>query len=221
MNDKIKRLMFLQAQISENSNELELQENLEVKVALRELADLLEAREKAEPAAYIDQSGPVNRLKWYPNSDGNHIKLYAEPPKQYKCSTCPDSGIVGRAPDDYWHCPDCLGATQGQASVIDEVEPYDAGLLGDFGGGNVEWWQDYIRSELQRAHEFYESQLQSRAKPGQTTDKACSTVVPDEKLLNLVAVTLFAAGWRDTCDAQWTGLKKYLPELAAMLKGEK
>ena len=32
---------------------------------------------------------------------------------------------------------------------------YDAGLLSDYGGGNVEWWQDYIRSELERAHDFY------------------------------------------------------------------
>lgn len=54
MNDKIKRLMFLQAQISEDSNELELQENLEVKVALREYADLLEAQERVGPVAVVD-----------------------------------------------------------------------------------------------------------------------------------------------------------------------
>lgn len=36
---------------------------------------------------------------------------------------------------------------------------YDAGLLNDFGGGNVEWWMDYIRAELDRAHDFYEAQL--------------------------------------------------------------
>lgn len=36
---------------------------------------------------------------------------------------------------------------------------YDAGILNDWGGGNVEWWQDYIRSELSRAYEFYQSQI--------------------------------------------------------------
>jgi hypothetical protein len=36
---------------------------------------------------------------------------------------------------------------------------YDAGLLSDFGGGNVEWWQDYIRSQLAAAHEFYETEI--------------------------------------------------------------
>ena len=38
------------------------------------------------------------------------------------------------------------------------LDCYDAGLLSDFGGGNVDWWQDYIRAELDRAHDFYQSQ---------------------------------------------------------------
>lgn len=47
--------------------------------------------------------------------------------------------------------------------AVERVASYDAGLLSDYGGGNVEWWQDYIRAELARAHDFYESQL---APPG-------------------------------------------------------
>lgn len=39
------------------------------------------------------------------------------------------------------------------------LDAYDAGLLGDGGGGDVDWWQDYIRAELQRAHEFYSDQV--------------------------------------------------------------
>jgi hypothetical protein len=39
------------------------------------------------------------------------------------------------------------------------LDAYDAGLLNDFGGGDVHWWQDYIRDELARAHEFYQSQM--------------------------------------------------------------
>jgi len=50
-------------------------------------------------------------------------------------------------------------------AVVGEPDCYDAGLLGDFGGGNVEWWQDYIRSELARAHEFYVSQWPSASVP--------------------------------------------------------
>lgn len=40
-----------------------------------------------------------------------------------------------------------------------EFPAYDAGLLSDYGGGDVEWWHDYIRAELGRAHDFYESQI--------------------------------------------------------------
>ena len=40
-----------------------------------------------------------------------------------------------------------------------ELTEYDAGLLNDYGGGNVDWWQDYIRAELGRAYEYYQSQL--------------------------------------------------------------
>ena len=36
---------------------------------------------------------------------------------------------------------------------------YDAGLLNDWGGGNVEWWQDYIRAELGRAEDFYATRI--------------------------------------------------------------
>ena len=36
---------------------------------------------------------------------------------------------------------------------------YDAGLLNDFGGGNVDWWQDYLRAEIGRANDFWRDQL--------------------------------------------------------------
>ena len=36
---------------------------------------------------------------------------------------------------------------------------YDAGLLSDYGGGDVNWWWDYIRAELDRAHDFYTAAL--------------------------------------------------------------
>lgn len=42
-----------------------------------------------------------------------------------------------------------------------ELDEYDAGLLASAGGGDIEWWQDYLRAELGRAHEFYQSQMES------------------------------------------------------------
>ena len=41
-----------------------------------------------------------------------------------------------------------------------ELEAYDAGLLGDGGGGDVEWWQDYIRQLLEDAHLHYKHQVE-------------------------------------------------------------
>ena len=48
---------------------------------------------------------------------------------------------------------------QALAEPVQELAEYNAGLLNDYGGGNVEWWQDYIRSELSRAYDYYQSQL--------------------------------------------------------------
>ena len=47
----------------------------------------------------------------------------------------------------------------------EELDRYDSGLLNDFGGGNVSWWQDYIRAELERAHGHYQDQIDRRASP--------------------------------------------------------
>lgn len=54
-------------------------------------------------------------------------------------------------------------ASTPAAPGIDLAE-YDAGLLSDFGGGDIGWWQDYIRAELARAHEFYQSQIEASTK---------------------------------------------------------
>lgn len=54
--------------------------------------------------------------------------------------------------------PSTAGAVKGGNTSLDY---YDAGLLNDYGGGNVEWWQDYIRSVLGAAHDFYQSQVDS------------------------------------------------------------
>ena len=40
-------------------------------------------------------------------------------------------------------------------SEAESIPDYDAGLLNDWGGGNVEWWQDYLRAEIARANEHW------------------------------------------------------------------
>lgn len=37
------------------------------------------------------------------------------------------------------------------------MSDYDAGLLNDFGAGDVSWWQDYIRAEIERANAHWRS----------------------------------------------------------------
>lgn len=32
---------------------------------------------------------------------------------------------------------------------------YDMGLLNDFGGGDVDWWFDYLRAEIARANDYW------------------------------------------------------------------
>lgn len=53
----------------------------------------------------------------------------------------------------HWEAPPAQAVDLGL-----QLDRYDAGLLGDGGGGDVGWWQDYIRTELDRAHEFYQDQ---------------------------------------------------------------
>lgn len=43
------------------------------------------------------------------------------------------------------------GVREGLERAAEIVPDYDAGLLNDYGGGNVEWWHDYLRAEIERA----------------------------------------------------------------------
>ena len=69
-----------------------------------------------------------------------------------------DATYAGQHCSDIWR--DMIAAAPQLEPVQQfELTEYDAGLLNDFGGGNVEWWQDYIRAELGRAYEHYQSQI--------------------------------------------------------------
>lgn len=59
------------------------------------------------------------------------------------------------------------------------LDCYDAGLLSDYGGGNVEWWQDYIRAELARAHDHYQAQFDAATSAAPQSDGWISV---DERL---------------------------------------
>jgi len=42
-----------------------------------------------------------------------------------------------------------------------EERDYDPGLLNNHGGGNVEWWMDYIRSEINSCNAYWRELIES------------------------------------------------------------
>jgi len=90
------------------------------------------------------------------------LKLALEALESYK-NFIDDAHII----EGQWHWIDGADAAitaikEARSAPVQEpmaLEEYDAGLLNDYGGGNVEWWQDYIRAELGRAYEHYQSQM--------------------------------------------------------------
>ena len=64
--------------------------------------------------------------------------------------------------EEYLQLLDQAKASGGRLAIVRDIpEPndYDTGLLGDFGGGNVGWWHDYIRVELARCNEYWKSEF--------------------------------------------------------------
>ena len=117
-------------------------------------------------AAYWEQ-----RLKELDMTETNQLPPSEREAFEAFAQNCPMGKYsIARRGDGYdsSHTQLMWDAWQARAQVQGELEPYDAGLLNDFGGGNVEWWQDYIRAELGRAHDFYQSQI-TTPQPAQAT----------------------------------------------------
>ena len=56
------------------------------------------------------------------------------------------------------------------------VKRYDPGLLNDYGGGNVEWWQDYIRAEVERCNDHYEADYAALAEENRRLREALEEI---------------------------------------------
>lgn len=58
-----------------------------------------------------------------------------------------------------------------------DTSDYDAGLLNDYGGGNVDWWWDYLRAEIGRANEHWRVQHEGHlAAAVQAEREACARI---------------------------------------------
>lgn len=42
---------------------------------------------------------------------------------------------------------------------VEEINDYDSGILNDYGGGNTDWWMNYIRTEIDRCNEHWREAL--------------------------------------------------------------
>jgi hypothetical protein len=96
--------------------------------------------------------------------------------------SCEDEGMASGQPskEDYLKAREitddalsALSTIEGSGEPVAVMPNYDAGLLSDYGGGNVEWWQDYIRAELGRSEQFYQDWYQS-IHPSLSVDEAVS-----------------------------------------------
>jgi len=84
------------------------------------------------------------------------------------------------------------------AGAVEALDAYDAGLLSDYGGGDVDWWWRYIREELSRAHEFYAIQFAALSTPEpQTGDRDDFESAQDfEEMCDAPAIVPDAGHWK-------------------------
>lgn len=61
----------------------------------------------------------------------------------------------------------------------ESIDTYDAGLLGGDTSWPVEYWHDYLRSELARAHEFYAAIIEQERHQAAVYQKAAATASSD------------------------------------------
>ena len=90
---------------------------------------------------------------------------------------------------------------------------YDAGLLNDYGGGDVAWWHDYIRSLLDAAEEHYQEQYDvlfadTRDLIGQDADNAelarLIAAMPAPMMLRPMAGGGYIIAVAQTCKARYS-----------------
>ncbi len=76
-----------------------------------------------------------------------------------------DVGCKYCACTDFKEDPDSNNCVKKKSVTIDgailEEPDYDPGLLNDYGGGDVNWWMDYIRTEINACNAYWKSLIES------------------------------------------------------------
>lgn len=70
---------------------------------------------------------------------------------------------------------------------LDEIADYETGLPNDYGTGGVQWWHDYLRTEIERANDHWRRELDGALRQ------------QDEKYRGLVEAG-YKEGWDDAMD---------------------
>jgi len=88
---------------------------------------------------------------------------------------------------------DALSHAEGEAVELDR---YDAGVLGGTDDSPTCWWHDYIRSELDSAHDFYQQQVDGLTRPEPQRRAYTCDHQPDKETADRLggAGAAFAAG---------------------------
>ena len=51
-----------------------------------------------------------------------------------------------------------------QIEALLNIPDYDIGLINDYGRGNVQWWQDYIRNVINSCNQYWRDMIESELK---------------------------------------------------------
>lgn len=86
---------------------------------------------------------------------GGEAELYVNDARNDCCVACNICSVV----TDIYSREEAIANwnRRSQPAGDADIPDYDAGLLNDWGGGNVDWWQDYIRAEIGRANDYWRS----------------------------------------------------------------
>lgn len=141
--------------------------------ATDQLKDLL-AKASAAPWEAYNQPGDWGMMgAWYVNQEGQNPRIPLAM-IEYETPYCfgaskrsvddatragANATLIALAPqlaEEVVRLREALGDI---AWRLADAADYDAGILNDWGGGNVDWWQDYLRAEIERANDFWRSQV--------------------------------------------------------------
>lgn len=79
---------------------------------------------------------------------------------QVQCQVCGAIGPQKDIPEAAIEAWNQVAGLQEKLEALQNEQDYDPGFINDYGGGDVGWWQDYIRHEVNRCNEYWRSLIE-------------------------------------------------------------